>query len=241
MGPGCGTQPVANQKPRDRIKQHDDVHRKESQCETAHAEPAKSEALPHAGVMSIGECAFARLAEKDHAEELDHRVATEGGGQRNAGGKHRDQHVDERTGQADGEEETLQQQPFRDEAIEWRQSGGRERADQRETADPRHGSHQATQAAEIALAGRMQHGTCADEEKALEEGMIEALVEHRRQRQRGKHWHRVGAEQDGDTNADEHEPQIFDRGVREQAFHVGLHGTEDDAVQGRQQANAQSH
>ncbi len=82
------------------------------------------------------------------------------------------------------EQERLQQQPLRHEAVERRQTGDRERADQREPGDPRHAVDQAAEPAEIALARRVQNRARAEEQQALHERVIERVIEHGDQRER---------------------------------------------------------
>ena len=71
--------------------------------------------------------------------------------------------------------------------------------------------------------------------------MIEAVVQHGDQRQRGEGMHLVGGKNQRQTQCDDQEPDIFDGRVGEQAFHVSLHGGKYGAEHGRQQSQRQCH
>ena len=82
------------------------------------------------------------------------------------------------------EQECLQQQPLGHEAVERRQPGDRERADEGEPRDPGHAMDQPAELPEVALAGRVQHRARAEEQQALDEGVIEAVIKERDERER---------------------------------------------------------
>ncbi len=136
-----------------------------------------------------GERGLARLAEEDHAEELHHHVAGQRRRERDQRAAERQQHVDELPRHLVRGQECLQQQPLGDEAVERRQAGDGERPDQREPRDPGHAMDQPAEAAEIALARGVQHRPGADEQQALHERVVQAVVERRDQRERGQRPH----------------------------------------------------
>ena len=233
---------VAHQDARHRIDQGDHGGREEPEQHASGRQPDQARALDARGVVRARERGLARLAEEDHAEELDHHVAAERGHERDAGGDHREQHVHEGAGQPEREQEALQQQPLGDEAVQRRQPGRGERAGQREPADPRHGAQQPAELAEVALAGGVQHGPGAEEQQALEEGVVQRVVEHGRERERGERRRAVPDEQQRESHADQQQADVLDRRVGEQALHVGLHGAEDHAEQrGRQSEHDRQH
>ena len=128
-------------------EQRDDLSRQQAE----RTQPAASQTSPTRSSRPAS-CArasdgFARLAEEDHAEELHHDVGGQRGGQRDHRRAERQQHVHERARHLVREQERLQQQPFRYEAVERRQPRDRERADQREPRDPRHAVDQAAELA----------------------------------------------------------------------------------------------
>ncbi len=188
---------------RDRVDQLDELHRKQPERDAAQRQPDQAGALPGPGRVRVQQALLARLTEEDDAEELDHDVAGEGRDQRDQRGDDRDQHVEEGARQARREQEALQQQPFGDEAVQRRQAGAGERADQREPGDPGHVADQAAELAEAALAGRVQHRAGADEEQALEERVVGNVVEHRGQRQGRHRLHAVGREQHRQAEPDD--------------------------------------
>ena len=137
------------------------------------------------------------------------------------------------------EQKRLQQQPFGDKAVERRQPGDRQRADQRRPCDPWHAMDQSAELAEAPLAGRMQDRPGGEEQQAFEKRVIERVVERRHQRDRRQKDFAIGLEQDREPDSGEDDADVLDRRVREQALHVHLHGRVDDAEQRRQQAEHQ--
>ena len=64
--------------------------------------------------------------------------------------------------------------------------------------------------AQRALVRRMQHRSGGEEQQAFEEGVIQRVVEHRGQGERGKRSHVIRAKQDGKTRAHEDEANVLD-------------------------------
>ncbi len=223
----------------DRVEHRDHVDRKDAEQHAAGGEEHQRDALETAGVVRVGETRLARAAEKDDAVELDHHVGRQRHREHQRAGGQRHQHVDERLRQAGREQERLQQQPLGDEAVERRQPGDRERADQRQPRDPGHPVDQAAQLAEAALLRRVQHRAGGEEEQALEERVVERVVEHGGQRDRGEQRLAVRLEQDGEADAGDDDADVLDRRVGEQPLHVGLHAGEDHAEQRRREAQHQ--
>ena len=187
--------------------------------------------LVGAGIFRVGQVRFARPAEKDDGVELDHHVRRQRHGQHECGRGQRNEHVDERLRQARRKQECLQQQPFGNEAVEWRNAGDRQRADEREPGHPRHPVDQATELAEVALLGCMQHRARREKQEAFEKRVVERVIEHCRQRDRGKQRLVVGLEQYRQADPCDDDADVFDRRVREEALHVGLHCGEYHAEQ----------
>ena len=191
--------------------------------------------------MCLGQAFLARLAEEYDAVELDHDVACERGGERDRGGGDRDQHVQIGLRQIGREQEGLQQQPFGDEAVQRRQSRDRQRAHQREPGDPGHAMDQPAEFAQRALARGMQHRAGGEEQQALEVGVVDAVVERGGERERSQGAHAVGLEDDGESDADQDEADVLDRGIGEQALHVALHRGKHHAVECGGEAQHQDH
>ena len=102
-------------------------------------------------------CLSARLAEKNDPVEFHHHIRRQRGGQRDHRSGHRDQHIDVGVGQARRQQKRLQQQPFRNKAIERRQAGYGQHTDQHQHRDPRHVMDQPAHAPHVALAGSVQN------------------------------------------------------------------------------------
>ena len=81
----------------------------------------------------------------------------------------------------------------------------------------------------------------AEEQQALEEGVAGDVVQAGGERQRRHRLHVVGREDDGEADAGQQHADVLDRRVGEQPLHVDLHRGEDDAEQGRGQAQRQQH
>ena len=96
---------------------------------------------------------LARLAEEDDSKELDHDIGGERGGERDERSAEGKQHVDEGPGHFVRKEKRLQEEPLGDEAVQGREPGHGERADEGEPGDPRHAMDQSTQAPEVAFTG----------------------------------------------------------------------------------------
>ena len=241
-GDGCEDQPVAgapalreaaaDEHGGDGVDHLDHRHREDAQEDAAGGEPGEPQALQAAGVMRLAELLLARPAEEDHAEELHHDVARERGHEHDARREHRHEHAQVRVGQPPGEEEALQQEPLGDEAVGRRQARARDHADQRGPGDPRHVAHEAAQLAEVPFLGGVQHRAGAEEEQALEERVVEAVVEGGDQRERRERMHLVGGEDDREPETHHDEADVLDRRIGEQALHVHLGGGEDHAEEG---------
>ncbi len=190
--------------------------------------------------MRAAQARLARLAEEDHAEELDHDVGGERGGKRDERGPEGQQHVDEGPGHFVREQKRLQQQPLGHEAVQRRQPGHGKRADQGQPRDPRHAMDQAAEAPEVALAGRMQHRAGAEEQQALHERVIEAVIQQRDQGERAEGVHADAEEHDREPEAGEDDADVLDRGVGEQPLHVGLGRGKHHAVQRAEEPEARA-
>jgi hypothetical protein len=94
----------------------------------ASGQPQHAGAFPAGRRRAPGQLFLARLAEEDHAEELDHGVAGQRRHQRDQRRHHRDQHGQQRHRQAGRKQEALQQQPLRDKTAQRRQPGAGQHA-----------------------------------------------------------------------------------------------------------------
>ena len=136
----------------------------------------------------------ARAALERHAERLDEAGGRKRGGER----KHRSDRGHEKPeapgGQLRAEQDGLEGQPFRDKAVERRQGRNRGAADKERKRRLRHDANEPAETLHVALAGCGEHGAGAEEEQALEEGMVEDMQERSRHRKRGGQRHAVRLE-----------------------------------------------
>ncbi len=75
----------------------------------------------------------------------------------------------------------------------------------------------------VALAGRIEHGTGAEEQKALEQRMIEYVEQSGSERERGGEGHTVRLEGERKSEPNEDDADILHRMVGEQPFEIVLH------------------
>ena len=177
--------------------------------------------------MRIGKVRLAWPPEEYDAVELDHDVRGQRHCEHQGRRGKRYQHVDERLRQTRREQECLQQQPLGHEAVQRRQTGNRQRADERQPGNPRHPMYQPAELAQAALLRRVQHRAGREEQQALEEGVVQRVIQHRGQRDCREQRLVVGLEEDGETDAGDDDADVLDGRVGKQPLHVGLHGRED--------------
>ena len=165
----------------------------------------------------------ARAAEEGDAERLDEAGRRQRRRQRQQRPDRRHQEFEAPLRQLGALQDRLEGQPFGDEAVERRQRGDRDAADQEGEAGERHAVDQPAQVLHVALAGGRQHGAGAEEQQALEQHVVEDVEQRRGQRQRRRPAHAVGLKRHGEAEADEDDADILDRVVGEQALEVVLH------------------
>src|SRR5580704_19420270 len=85
--------------------------------------------------------------------------------------------------------------------------------------------------AQAALLGRVQHRARREKEQTLEEGVIEAMIEGRGERDRREQALAVSLEQNGQADARNDDADVLDRRVRQQPLHVRLYGGEKHTKQ----------
>ena len=130
-----------------------------------------------------------RPAEEDHAISLDEAGGGERGRQREQRADRRDHEAQAPLRQTGPDEDGLEGQPFRDEAVERRQRRDRGAADEERDSGPRHAMDEAAEVLHVALAGRGEHGAGAEEQQALEDRMIEHMKQRGGQRERRRQLH----------------------------------------------------
>ena len=169
----------------------------------------------------------ARPPEEGHAECLDEA----GSGKRRRQGEHRaDRRHHELQAplrQLRAQQDRLEGQPLRDEAVERRQRRDRHAACEEGEGRQRHAMDEAAQPLHVALAGRRQYRAGAEEQQTLEEAVIEDVEQRRRHGERSGGRHPVRLEGERKAQPDEHDADVLDRAVGEQLLEVALqHGIE---------------
>ena len=117
----------------------------------------------------------------------------------------------------------LEGQPLRDEAVERWQRRDRRAADEKNESRLRHAMDEAPEVFHIALPGTGQHRPGAEEQQALEHRMIEHVQQAGRERERSRPRHSVRLEGERKAKSDENDPDVLNRVVREQPLEVVLH------------------
>ena len=100
---------------------------------------------------------------------------------------------------------------------------------------------QTAQVLHVALAGRGQHGTRAEEQEALEQRVIEDVEQRGGERQRRREVHAIGPEGERQAEADEDDPDVLDRVVGEQPLQIVLHQRIEHAEHRGAGAERQNH
>ena len=108
-----------------------------------------------------------------------------------------------------------------------------ERADEEGRRRPRHPLHEAAEAIDVPLARRVQHGARAEEEHALEGGVVHHVQEGRGEGQRGRRRLGEAEEQEPGARPEHDQPHVLDRRVREQALQVVVDQRVEHAGHGR--------
>ena len=183
-----------------------------------------------AGIVRMRQPRIARLAKKDHAVELDHHVSGQRRRQRDHGRCHRHQHVDVIVGQARRQQEGLQQQPFRHEAVERRQAGDGQHTHQHQPRDA-HGMRWISPPSRPMLRSPV---ACRIEPVPTNSRLLKKAWL--------RLWYSVAVsasaasvslpydvEDQGETDADQQQADVLDRRIGQQALHVSLHGGEHHA------------
>ena len=126
----------------------------------------------------------ARAAEETDAESLDKTGSGQRRRQRQQRAHRRHQEFQAPGRQLRAEQDGLERQPFRDETVERRQCRDRNAADQEHESRLRHAVDQAAEMLHVAFAGCIEYRAGAEEQQALEDGMIEHMKQGGGERQR---------------------------------------------------------
>ena len=91
--------------------------------------------------------------------------------------------------------------------------------------------NEAAQVPQVALPGCVQYRTGAQKQQAFHERMIHCVIHDGNQRERRRCAHPDACEYDRKAKAGKHDPDVFDGGIGQQTFHVGLCRGEDNPIQ----------
>ena len=151
----------------------------------------------------------------------------------------RERHPRQRLRASEARQQSLIRKPFADESVQRRQPGNRDGADQETERRHRHPADQPAHLLHVPRARRVQHGAGAQEQQALENGVVQRVVKPGDQRdggqvgvaQRAKHQRRAEPDQD--------DSDVLDAVVRKQALEVMFHQRIEHAQQRREHSGHQ--
>src|SRR5712671_5537168 len=151
----------------------------------------------------------ARDREKRDAERLDEPRGGEPTRQREDTDREREEgsHQEHRT--PDAGEQRLEEEPFADEAVQRRQSGNGQGADQEAGGRPREPSNQAAELVHVAGTGGVKNGPGAEEQQSLECGVVQGMVERGREGEEGGRAGPEAQKEEAGSDADEDEADIL--------------------------------
>ena len=166
-------------------------------------------------------------ADAERADETGHREAAR---QRERGDAEREDEVHGRLLDEEILKECLEREPLADEAVQRRKRRGGDGPAQEARRGPGHALDEAAERFHVARAGGVDDGAGAEKEQGLEGGVVDGVIERRRQAD-----HRQGRQpsrvvENAGAEADQDDPHVLDRREGEHAFEIAV----DD---GRQHAN----
>ncbi len=151
----------------------------------------------------------ARQGQESNGECLHKTSRSQGSRQREHGASKREQDSRQASGRAKSGKEALVREPLADKSVQWGKAGNGDGADQKTEGCNRHGTDQSPQFFHVSRPRRMQHRPSSQEQKTLEDGVIQRVKERgdqcytRELRMPRNAEHQRGAE------ADEDDPDIL--------------------------------
>ena len=170
------------------------------------------------------------------AKGLDEAGRRQAAGQRQHADGDRHQHRDLRHGDVEAAKQGLKHQPFGDKAVERRQGRDGGRADQEEERRPGHPLDQPAHLFHVARVRGVQHRTRAQEEQALETGVVDRVVQPADEAQRGQRHQPVAVEDQPSADAHQDDADVLHRVIGQQPLEVVLHQRIEHAQQRRDRA-----
>ena len=151
----------------------DEVARQDAREQAQRDQHEHRRERPAIGLDGVARDRRARSPEEGHAERLHEARRRE----RRRKGEHRAHHghqeLEQPLRQRGAQQDRLEGEPLGDEAVERRQRRDRGGADEEGESGVRHPVDQPAEMFHVALAGRGEHGSGAEEEQALEHRMVE--------------------------------------------------------------------
>src|SRR5207249_10903448 len=121
------------------------------------------------------------------------------------------------------QEDCLESEPLRNEAVERRQRRDRHASYKEREGGQRHAMDEAAEMFHIALAGRRQYGAGTEEQQALEDTVIEDMEQRRSHGDGCSRPHVMRREGKSEAKTDENDADILHSVVGKQALEVVLH------------------
>ena len=117
----------------------------------------------------------ARQGQERNRECLHKTSRGQGSRQREHGASKRKQDSRQASGRAKSGKETLVREPLADKSVQWGKAGNGDCSDQETEGRNRHGTDQSAQFLHVSGPRRMQHRPGTQEQKTLEDGVIESV------------------------------------------------------------------
>ncbi len=221
----------------DRPQQIDDRGREDPEEQAQAGRHEQARARERVDLVRGGRLGAARPAEKRDPVEA-HEA---GRGQRERGACRGNQEPQDRLGQVGAREDRLEQEPFRDEAVQGRECRDRGRAHEHRRARPRQAVDQPVEPLEIARAGGVQHRAGTTEEERLEDRVIEGVQQRRGRGEGGGQMQPGGLEGERQAGRCGGDPDVLDRRPGEQPLAVPLDQRMDEGEHGAAGAEPDQH
>ena len=198
--------------------------RRAGRCQREHRNPHRASAL-----VGTGRGFRSRFAEEDDAERLRETCRRETADERQTDHEAERRVDDGGLLRDDALERAEVDQELADESVQRRQGADRRGADEEERACPRHALQQSAKTVHIARARRMRHRPRPEEQQALERGVIDHMKKGARESRHRDGQVAVAHAEQSEPESERDDPGVFDRRIRQQAFHIALRQREENA------------
>ena len=184
--------------------------------------------------MSRRCCGASWQRQKADPERLDEAGCSERSRQREHRRRDRIQQVDERLGRhLKPVKQSLEREPLAREAIQRRKPRDRDGTDQEACASHGHPSQQSPELFDLARAGRDDDAPGAEEQQALEDRVIQYVIETRGDADRRETRLTTGHGNHAGSDTQQDDADVLDAVIRQQPFEIVLHERIQHAQHGR--------